>query len=710
MSTHAPNSLANASSAYLRSAMHQPTAWHEWGAEAFALAQAQDKPILLDVGAVWCHWCHVMDRESYESAETAAILNQHFICIKVDRDERPDVDARYQAAVASITGQGGWPLTVFLTPDGKMFFGGTYFPPVDSYGRAGFGRVLLAIAEAFRDRRTELEIESEELMHQLARAESLPGQRGEFSAAIVAKMVQSALGNFDRENGGFGDAPKFSYPAMMDLLLDWYARTGEKLVGRVIETTMEKMARGGVYDQLAGGFHRYSVDERWCVPHFEKMAYDNSELLKNYVHAWQATGNPLFAEVARDILRWMREWLSDRERGGYYGSQDADIDLHDDGSYFTWTLEEARAVLTAEELAVAAAHYDIGEQGEMPHEPEKNVLWVRETVEQIAARQGRTVEATAQLLAAAKKKLYAARLLRPTPFVDRTLYTGWNALCISAVLQAGRVLGDEAELQFALRSLERLLAEAYLPDGGLRHVIAYAEDGANQKPAGVLDDYAYTTLACLDAYEASGELRYYERAGGIAARMIAGFHDDADGGFFDLDNASTQDTVGALTSRRKPFRDSPTPAGDPAAALALLRLHALNGDAELRNLARETLEVSGGVIEQYGIFGGSYGVAAVWLARPHTQVVVVGQGPMAEVLLAEALAGFALGKIVLRVKDAAAVKTALPAALAETIVAVPAVQDGRAVALLCSGFTCQPPMYTAEELRNALKEAVTHGN
>ncbi len=476
MSTPAPNSLAHASSAYLRSAMNQPTAWYEWGTEAFALAQAQDKPILLDVGAVWCHWCHVMDRESYESAETAAILNQHFICIKVDRDERPDVDARYQAAVASITGQGGWPLTVFLTPDGKMFFGGTYFPPVDSYGRASFGRVLLAIAEAFRERRTELEIESEELMHQLARSESMPGQRGEFSAAIVAKMVQSALANFDRENGGFGDAPKFSYPPMMDLLLDWYARTGEKLAGRVIVTTFEKMARGGVYDQLAGGFHRYSVDERWCVPHFEKMAYDNSELLKNYAHAWQATDNPFFAGVARDILRWLREWLSDRERGGFYGSQDADIDLHDDGGYFTWTLEEARAVLSAEELAVAAAHYDIGEQGEMPHEPEKNVLWVRETVEEIAAKQGRSVETTAQLLEAAKKKLYAARLQRPTPFVDRTLYTGWNALCISAVLQASRVLGEDAELQFALRSLDRLLAEAYLPEAGLRHVIAYAEE------------------------------------------------------------------------------------------------------------------------------------------------------------------------------------------------------------------------------------------
>jgi uncharacterized protein len=707
MSTQPPNALAHASSAYLRSAMNQPTAWHEWGAEAFALAQAQDKPILLDIGAVWCHWCHVMDRESYESAEIAAILNQNFIAIKVDRDERPEVDARYQAAVAAITGQGGWPLTVFLTPDGKMFFGGTYFPPVDSYGRASFKRVLLAIAEAFRDRRAELEIESEELMQQLARTEGMDGSSGKFSAAIVPKMVQSALASFDRENGGFGEAPKFPYPPIFDLLIDWYARTGEQPVGKVVLTTLENVARGGVYDQLAGGFHRYSVDERWCVPHFEKMAYDNSELLKNYVHAWQATGNPLFAGVARDILRWLREWLSDRQRGGFYGSQDADIDLHDDGGYFTWTLDEARALLSPEELAVAAAHYDIGEHGEMPHDPAKNVLWIRDTVEQIAAKQNRTVEAAAELLASAQNKLYAARLQRPTPFVDRTLYTGWNALCISAVLQAGRVLGEEAELRFALRSLERLLAEAYLPGAGLRHVIAYADDGLMHRPAGVLDDYAYTTLACLDAYEASGELRYFHRAAEIAERMIDGFHDADGGGFFDLDSASASQALGALAARRKPFRDAPTPAGNPAAALALLRLYALNGDARLRELAEKTLDVFAGVADRYGIFAGTYGVAAVWLARPHAQIVVVGQGPQAEPLYAEALAPFALNKIVLRVKDAAELNHALPPALAEAISMVPGVREGRVMALLCSGFTCQPPIYTAEELRTALKETIS---
>jgi uncharacterized protein YyaL (SSP411 family) len=707
MSMKQPNALVHASSAYLRSAMNQPTQWREWGAEAFARAKAEDKPILLDIGAVWCHWCHVMDRESYETGEIAAILNEHFIAVKVDRDERPDVDARYQAAVAAISGQGGWPLTVFLTPEGKPFFGGTYFPPQDAYGRPSFHRILLAISEAFRERRDEIEKESEGLMHALAHSEGMLGHGGEFSPRIVEEMAQSALGAFDRENGGFSKAPKFPHPPVIDLLLDWYARTGEEQVERVVTTTLEKMARGGVYDQLAGGFHRYSVDERWCVPHFEKMAYDNSGLLKNYVHGWQATGNPFFAEVARDILRWLREWLSDRERGGYYGSQDADINLDDDGDFFTWTLEEARAVLSADELAVAAAHYDIGERGEMQPDRAKNVLWVSASVAQIAASQNRTLEETAEVLDSAKEKLYAARLQRPMPFIDRTLYTNWNALCISAVLQAARALGESAEQEFALRSLDRLLSEAWQTGRGLLHIIAYAEGGASQRPAGVLDDYAFTVLACLDAYEASGDLRYFAKAEEIAGRMIAGFYDESGGGFFDLDSTASGDAAGALSERRKPFQDSPTPAGDPSAALALLRLHALNGDARPHELAKRTLEIFAGVAGQFGIYAGAYGLASVWMAHGHTQVVVIGEGPRADELYAEALAAFALNKIVLRVKDAATLRTSLPQALAETISAVAGLQEGGGLAMLCSGFACQPPISTPGELRSALRSAIT---
>ena len=549
-----------------------------------------------------------------------------------------------------------------------------------------------------------MEEESLKLMHVLDHGEGSDGHGGEFSPRIVEQMVQSALGSFDRVNGGFSQAPKFPHPPAMELLLDWYARTGEEQVRVVAVTTLEKMARGGVYDQLAGGFHRYSVDERWCVPHFEKMAYDNSELLKNYAHAYQVTRNPFFAEVARDVLRWLREVLSDRERGGYYGSQDADINLEDDGDYFTWTLEEARAVLTSDELTLAAAYYDIGERGEMHHDPRRNVLWVARTVEELAAAHSMSAEQVRAALATIKRKMYAARLLRTAPFLDRTLYTGWNALLISATLQAARALHEPQDVAFALRSLDRLLAEVFDDNDGLRHVIAYAEAGKAERPAGMLDDYAYTILALLDAYEAGGTLGYFTRAEKLAGQMMERFGDREGGGFFDAEPQT--DAIGALAARRKPFQDSPTPAGDPSAAIALLRLHALNGDGHLRDVATKTLELFAGVAEQFGIHAATYGVAAVWLGRPHIQVVVVGSGAEADALEAAALARFAINLTVLRVRDGRRIGEALPPALAETIAQLPGAATGKAVAILCSGFTCQPPTTDAAELAARLDEAI----
>ena len=320
------NSLSRASSAYLRSAMHQPIRWHEWGAEAFAEAQRENKPMLLDIGAVWCHWCHVMDRESYEDPQIAEIVNEHFVAVKVDRDERPDIDSRYQAAIQAVSGQGGWPLTAFLTPDGKPFYGGTYFPPGDGYGRPSFRRVLLSIANAYKEKKGDVVEQAQMVESAIAQAESFAGRSGKVSGAAITAIQESAVKMFDSRHGGFGQAPKFPHPSALDLLIERYAQSRKKSasegalensknIGEIVNTTLEQMARGGVYDQLAGGFHRYSVDERWVVPHFEKMCYDNSELLKNYVHAYQATGNEFFADVARDIIRWMDEWLSDRERG-----------------------------------------------------------------------------------------------------------------------------------------------------------------------------------------------------------------------------------------------------------------------------------------------------------------------------------------------------------------------------------------------------------
>jgi len=528
------NALAQASSAYLRSAMHQPVRWREFGAEALAAAKAEDKPILLDIGAVWCHWCHVMDRESYDDPEVAALINEKFIAVKVDRDERPDIDARYQAAVSAISGQGGWPLTAFLTPDGQPFYGGTYFPPVEHYGRPSFRRVLASIAEAYKSKRDEVTESAQQVMSAISQAEAFAGRSADFSPAVIGKIVDSAAKMFDVQHGGFGTAPKFPHPSALDLLIDRYAKTREQYLGVIINTTLQKMARGGVYDQLAGGFHRYSVDERWVVPHFEKMSYDNSELLKNYVHGFQATGNQFFAEVARDIIRWMDEWLSDRERGGFYASQDADINMDDDGDYFTWTLEEARAVLTPAEAEVAALYYDIGPTGEMHHNPAKNVLFVAMSIEEIAAKLKKSPDEVHALLDSAKKKMYAARLTRPTPYVDKTVYVGWNSLCVSAYLEAARVLKLDPVRHFALRSLDRILAEAWQPEQGLQHVVAYSDPAVERRAVpGLLDDYAFTAVACLDAYEATADLSYFKFAQRVTDKMLDRMFDPVSGGFFD---------------------------------------------------------------------------------------------------------------------------------------------------------------------------------
>src|SRR5579862_1382673 len=578
MSTQTLNSLSKASSAYLRSAMHQPIRWHEWGEEAFATAKREDKPMLLDIGAVWCHWCHVMDRESYDNPEIAQIVNERFIAVKVDRDERPDIDSRYQVAVSSISGQGGWPLTAFLTPDGKPFYGGTYFPPDDHYGRPSFKRVLLAISDAYRDKHGDVVEQAKLVEGAISNAESLSGKGGKFSPTVIKVIVNSAMKMFDPEHGGFGSAPKFPHPSALDLLIDQYVRTGDDQLRQVFVTTLESMARGGVYDQLAGGFHRYSVDERWVVPHFEKMSYDNSELLKNYIHAYQVTGSEFFADVARDIIRWMDEWLSDGEQGGFYASQDADYSMDDDGDYFTWTVDEARAVLTEEEAQAACLYYDINEIGEMHHNPAKNVLFVRASVDEIARRLNLPTEQVRSLLQCAKQKMYAARLKRPTPYVDKTVYTGWNALCISAYLEAAKVLHLDSVRHFALRSLDRILAEARVGNE-LHHVVAYADQAVEHREiSGVLDDYAFTVVACLDAYEASADLSYFHFAQAIADTMLKLFFDPIDGGFFDTARESEGRGFGVLSASRKPFQDSPTPAGNPVAAIALLRLYAYTNE------------------------------------------------------------------------------------------------------------------------------------
>jgi uncharacterized protein YyaL (SSP411 family) len=690
------NRLKDSASPYLRSAAHQPVDWHEWGEEAFAHARAEGKPILLDIGAVWCHWCHVIDRESYENPEIAAMINQFYVPVKVDRDERPDVDSRYQSAISAICGQGGWPLTAFLTPDGKPFFGGTYFPPEDAMGRPGFKRILLGIAEAFKARRAEVDSSAKALEEAVAKAEVFHTARGEFDAGVVDSVVESALHLFDEAHGGFGSAPKFPHASAIDLLLERYQSSRDPRLLHVVERSLTGMAEGGVYDQLAGGFHRYSVDERWCVPHFEKMTYDNSELLKNFLHGYQVTRRPLFRETAEGIIEWVGAVLSDRERGGFYGSQDADQTLNDDGDYFTWTLAEVRPVLTAEESRAIEMRYDVGPRGEMHHNPAKNVLWIAASQEEIAQTMKTTPADVSLLLARAKGKLLAARLQRhPTPAIDATIYVAWNAMFVSAYLEAARALGRDDCRKFALKTLERILAEAWDKVKGFRHRVG------GPRLEGSLDDQIFAAAALLDAYEATLDRRYFDIAEHAVRLAVERFGDPDGGGFFD--RAKDAAPMGGLDVRRKPLQDSPTPGANSVAAIVLDRLYAFTGEKLYREWAEKTLEAFVGLVPQYGLFAATYGLAALLHARQPLQVVVLGAAadPQAAALEKAASEIYRFGKAVLRVTPETLAAASLAPALRETL---PHLDAAKPQAVVCVETTCRPPVTDPAKLQALLGE------
>jgi len=700
LTDHPENRLKDSASPYLRSAAHQPIDWHEWGEAAFARAKSEDKPILLDIGAVWCHWCHVIDRESYENAEIAKIINEHFVAVKVDRDERPDVDSRYQSAVSAISGQGGWPLTGFLLSNGKPFWGGTYFPPEDQMGRPGFRRVLLAVADSYRNKRADLERAANSLADAVSQAEVFTGARADFDLGVVDAQIKSITQLFDIKNGGFGHAPKFPHSSAIDLILERYQQTKEKHLLAMAETTLEKMACGGVYDQLAGGFHRYSVEERWLVPHFEKMSYDNSELLKNYLHGWQVTQNPFLRETAEGIIDWVNEVLSDQENGGFYASQDADYSLDDDGDYFTWSLDELRSALLSDEARIMEVYYDVEAHGEMHHNPAKNVLWIARDATDIAKQLGLDETAVRLTIAKSKAKLLAARLPRPTPFIDKTMYVSWNAMFVSAYLDAARVLGGSlgsSSRTFALKTLDRILKEVWSETRGFGHRIG----GPGLE--GSLDDQVFSVLALLDAYETTLDPRYFTAAQKTMDLAIARYGDAEGGGFFD--RPSDAAPMGGLDVRRKPFQDSPTPSANSVAAIALIRMHAFTGDDRYHNFAKKTLEAFAGIVPQYGLFAATYGLAATLFAHHPLQVIITGDSndPTAQALEAAAHRLYRFGKSVLRFSsDKGVFLNHLSGTLKET---VPHLSADKPLAVVCSGQTCLPPTSDPEQLIALLKDA-----
>jgi uncharacterized protein YyaL (SSP411 family) len=657
-----PNQLGAERSAYLKSAAHQPVHWMPWSDAAFARARAEHKPILLDIGAVWCHWCHVMDGESYEDSAIAEVLNRDFVAIKVDRDERPDVDARYQRAVQALSGQGGWPLTAFLTPDGEVFFGGTYFPPDNNpYGRPGFRRVLMEIARAFREERERVTTNARAIREHVVQTlnESHPGP---VSADLVSGAADQMARLFDVRYGGFGTAPKFPHPAAIEFMLARLSdgRGGLEWPRDIVEKTLSAMARGGIRDHVGGGFHRYSVDERWIVPHFEKMSYDNSELLRAYLSAYQQLGTPLYRDVAAGIVDWVLEVMVNGDPPAFATSQDADVAFGDDGDYWTWTLDELTGALTAPERAVVAAVFDVQETGELHHNPKKNVLWWKQDP-------GDDERPT---LERALKKLKAARDQRPAPFVDRTPYVNWNAMMAGALLQAGAVLDRPDCNTLALAVLERIWTDAWHPDRGMSHVLGRAE------PHGMLDDTVQAAAAFLDAYEATGEPRWIERATELMGYCDRA-HGDPAGGYFDI---AQTDGVAYLATRGKPVQDAPTPSPNGVAALVLARLWALTDEARWREKLERQLGAFAGSVRELSLYGATLARAVDWAVHPVTRIEVAGPGgpgPACAMHL-RALQIYRPRKVVVR-----------------TIAATPA-------ATVCVGTTCSLPVATPEKLEALL--------
>jgi uncharacterized protein len=682
------NRLAGSPSAYLASAAHQPVHWHPWGDEAFREAKARDRPVLLDIGAVWCHWCHVMDGESYEDPGLAAYLNEHFVCVKVDRDERPDVDSRYQRAVQAMSGQGGWPLTALLTPEGQVFFGGTYFPPDGKYGRPGFRTVLEQIRRAWDEQRPHLD--AQVLAVRRALSEQLDvAAPGDLAAGLLEDAAHQMARYFDPVHGGFGTQPKFPHPAAVLFMIRRWQDTGEARWREIAGRTLEGMARGGIHDHVGGGFHRYSVDERWIVPHFEKMAYDNSELLRAYLEGAAAFGSAELGDVARGIVAWVRETLADPD-GGFGASQDADVGLEDDGDYFTWTREEAEAALAAAEFELAAAYYDIGTAGEMHHDPGRNVLFTPRPLEVVARQLGLDRARADARLQSARAALKAARDRRPAPVVDRSRYAAWNAMLASGLFRAGAVLDDPWAGEAALRALERLRAESPAPDR-----VSHAPGG----DADLLEDQVQVAAAAIDAFEHTDDEKWLAWATRIMERVWADFADLEEGGLFDV--ARGRGGVGLLPVRVKPVEDAPTPSPNGVGALVFARLHAHTGEPGWAERRDAVLRAFAGAAPQLGLHAATWLLAADWALGPIAHLVVVGKpgDPEADRMMLEARRA-ALPRAALRRLTPTSGPAGFPPALAGMLATGKAPRG-----YLCIGETCLAPADSADAWASTLRAA-----
>ena len=723
------NRLLNATSPYLLQHAHNPVDWYEWGEEAFERARREDKPILVSVGYSSCHWCHVQASESFENEATAALMNEHFINIKVDREERPDIDNIYMAAVQAMTGSGGWPLHCWLLPDGRPFYAGTYFPPDEKaarYNMPSFNHVLRSLAEAYRTRRDELATTGDRLVErieQIARSQPPAGAAIPTLAEVLDSAGAVLAQNFDEQHGGFGDAPKFPQPMVLEFLLRAHLRGDERALP-MLSLTLRKMAQGGMYDQLGGGFHRYSVDARWLVPHFEKMLYDNALLARLYGEVYQVIGDPLQRRVAEETLDYMVREMR-HPAGGFYSSQDADSLAYpgaahgEEGAFFVWSAEEVRELLGAD-AALFCQIYDVSRRGnfDFQHSTDEssdqqksatdtiraartNILNLPRDLAQVARASGVSVERLSEVAARGRARLFAARELRPKPFRDEKVLTAWNAMALRAFAVAAMALDRPDYLAVAQHNADFLLRELRRSDGRLlRSWIASSAArpaASGQKPSQVLaflDDYALLADGLLALHAADGDPRWLREALGLADQLIALFWDEELGGFYD-----TAADHQRLITRPRDVSDNAAPSGNSAATELLLRLAALTGEDSYRERAERVL---GGLATHMARFPTGFGrllCAADLAAAPIVELAIVGPtaAPATQALVAAALASYRPHLVVARRDPADDTVVALTPLLSER-----GLVKGQPAAYVCQGFVCQLPVTTPADLVSQL--------
>jgi hypothetical protein len=683
MSDKFTNRLINETSPYLLQHAHNPVDWHPWGEEAFAKAKVEDKPILLSVGYSACHWCHVMEHESFEDERIAQLMNDLFVNIKVDREERPDVDEIYMNAVQMLTGRGGWPMTVFLTPDGKPFYGGTYFPPVDRHNLPGFPRILQAVAQAYKERPQDIEKATSQILANLEkithRQETSRALQGETLGRAAASLAQ----HVDHTHGGLGGAPKFPNSMVFALFLRQYRSTGNELYLQMTTHTLRKMAEGGVYDHLGGGFHRYSVDERWLVPHFEKMLYDNALLARLYLEAYQVTHEPFFRQVGEEILAYVeREML--HPEGGFYSTQDADSE-GEEGKFFIWSRDEVMRLLGEEVGELFCRYYDVTDVGNFEH---KNILHPTLTLEQLAKLFRRDVGEITRLIAEAKQKLFAVREERVKPGRDDKILTSWNGLMLSAFIEGYKVLGNPRYLEVARKTTDFILTNLYQNGRLLRSF----KDGQAKFNA-YLDDYAFFAAALIDLYEATFERPYLERAVEFTNALLARFWDEQEGGFF-----FTSSDHETLISRSKSAFDGSIPSGNSVAAFNLLRLSYLTENHDYLSKAEKVLRLFYDVMEQ-NPFGFSNMLCALdfYLSRPK-EIVLLGDrnAPEVKKMLLQIHNLFVPNKTLMCLDPRD--KELMPSLLTDRTQV-----DGKLTAYVCHNFTCSLPVNEWEALKELLE-------